>query len=405
LTEPVAGQVLSPATGRTVLLLSLACCASMMSQRICDAMLPELARQFDSTLAATSQVVSVFSVCYGLAQLFYGPMGDRYGKLGVVVYTTIGCGLGSLLAVAAGSLQALVLARMLAALFAAAIIPMSLAWTGDAVPYERRQETLARVGLGTTLGNFTGQLLGGVLTDTVGWRWAFAVLSVFFLVVAVLLYQDWTGQRKASSAAEAAAPTAGMVVQILMLLQDRWVRKILILSVVEGAAGFGIMAIVASHLHLQHAVSLSMAGAVVALVGLGGVFYMVLARHVIHRLGEHGMALTGGLAMALAMLVAAWSASWQLTAAFMLMGGFCFFMLHNTIQTLATQMAPNSRGLGVSIFASALFLGQALGVLFASLLIPHWGSSAVIGVGAAMMASVGVALHRQLLRRRAGRTV
>ena len=146
-------------------------------------------------------------------------------------------------------------------------------------------------------------------------------------------------------------------------------------------------------------------GAVVALVGLGGVFYMVLARHVIHRLGEHGMALTGGLAMALAMLVAAWSASWQLTAAFMLMGGFCFFMLHNTIQTLATQMAPNSRGLGVSIFASALFLGQALGVLFASLLIPHWGSSAVIGVGAAMMASVGVALHRQLLRRRDGRTV
>ena len=52
----------------------------------------------------------------------------------------------------AGSLNALVLARVITGLCAAAIIPLSMAWIGDAVPYEQRQETLAKVGLGTTLG-------------------------------------------------------------------------------------------------------------------------------------------------------------------------------------------------------------------------------------------------------------
>ena len=393
-----------PATGaeidRSVLLLSLACCASMMSQRICDAMLPELSRQFDASLAAAAQVVSLFAVTYGLAQFFYGALGDRHGKWRVVTYTTLACGLGNAVAVLAGSLEALVLARVLAAAFAAAIIPMSLAWTGDAVPYQRRQETLARVGLGTTSGIFTGQLLGGLISDTVGWRWAFVLMTVLFLTVGWLLQRNWQAQQRSgapTAVADANAP--GMVSQTLALMRSSWVRKMIALAVLQGAGGFGMLAIVASHLHLQHGLSLSGAGSVVSLMGLGGVLYMALARRVIGLLGERGMVLVGGLGVALALLAVAWSPSWVAIALSMLLGGFAFFMLHNTLQTLATQMAPQNRGMAVSLFATALFMGQALGVLLASLLIAPLGSSLVISGGALVMAGVGLTLHA-LLRRR-----
>ena len=152
-----------------MLLLSLACFASMASQRICDAMLPELARQFDSTLAAAAQVVSLFALAYGLTQLLFGSLGDRYGKLRVLSYATLGCGLGSALAALAGSLQALVLARVLAAAFAAAIIPLSLAWTGDAVPYEKRQETLAQVTAITRISVQTSVFTDGRIRGRPGW--------------------------------------------------------------------------------------------------------------------------------------------------------------------------------------------------------------------------------------------
>ena len=37
-------------------------------------------------------------------------------------------------------------------------------------------------------------------------------------------------------------------------------------------------------------------------------------------------------------------------------------MLHNTLQTNATQMTPEARGTAVAIFSSALYLGQTAGV-------------------------------------------
>jgi predicted MFS family arabinose efflux permease len=52
-------------------------------------MLPELAREFGASMARTGQVVSVFAVVYGLAQLLYGAAGDRLGKLRVLTFTTV----------------------------------------------------------------------------------------------------------------------------------------------------------------------------------------------------------------------------------------------------------------------------------------------------------------------------
>ena len=135
-------------------------------------------------------------------------------------------------------------------------------------------------------------------------------------------------------------------------------------------------------------------------MGLGGMGYMSQARRVVPLLGEAGMAIAGGLGMALALLTLAWSPWWPLTAALMLGGGFCFFMLHNTLQTLATQMAPQARGLGVSMFATALFFGQGIGVLLAAALMERWSASLVLSGAACMMAGIGATVRWQLRRRR-----
>lgn len=367
----------------------------MASQRICDAMLPELSRQFDSPLAAVAQVVSAFALTYGLTQLIFGLLGDRYGKLRVIAYTCLGSALGNVLAALAPSLESLVLARVMAAACAAAIIPLALAWTGDAVSYARRQETLARVGLGTTLGIFGGQFVGGVLTDSVGWRWAFVLLTLMFLSVGLVLQLHRRHQRDDSGPAPASGANT-LFGKTSELLQQSWVRKMLMFSLFQGAAGFGTMALVASHLHERHGLSLSSAGAIVALMGLGGVTYMASARLLIARLGETGMALTGGLGTAVALGVLALSPWWPITPLAMLLGGFFFFMLHNTLQTLATQTAPQAWGLGVSMLATSLFLGQALGVALAAALIDHIGSAAVLCGAATVMMGIGAVLRQQL---------
>ncbi|MEN9617923.1 MAG: hypothetical protein RL406_160, partial [Pseudomonadota bacterium] len=51
----------------------------MALQRICDPMLPELSRVFDAPISEASRVISFFAIAYGVMQLFYGPVGDRFG--------------------------------------------------------------------------------------------------------------------------------------------------------------------------------------------------------------------------------------------------------------------------------------------------------------------------------------
>jgi predicted MFS family arabinose efflux permease len=356
---------------------------------------------FQVSLAEAAQVVSVFAVVYGLCQLFYGPLGDRLGKFRIVTWATLGCSVGSVLAVFATSLDQLVLARMLVALGAAAIIPLSLAWIGDAVAYELRQETLARVGLGTTLGITGGQLLGGVFADTLGWRWAFAFMTLLFAGVGLLLWRDGRRQRATARSAPPAPPAArpGFVRQALQIVTGRWSRIVLVVALIEGASGFGVLAIWASHLHQELGLSLSFSGAIVALFGLGGMLYMALARWLIPRLGEHGLARAGVTLLGLCALVIAFSRLWWPMVPASLLAGFGFFMFHNTMQTNATQMAPAARGTAVSLFASFLFLGQSIGVLLAAGLAGLLGSTAVIAGGSAVLVAVGLYFASALRRR------
>ena len=390
---------------QSILLLSFATFSSMVVQRICDAMLPELAQVFSVSLGQAAQVVSVFAMVYGAAQLLYGPMGDRLGKFRVVTYATLACSLGSVMAVFATSLGMLVVARMMVALGAAAIIPLAMAWVGDIAPHDQLQETLARVGLGSTLGIVGGQLLGGLLTDTLGWRWAFGFTAVLFTVVGALLHINWRSQQLLAATAEPAlddpVTRPGFVAQTLTIITGPWSRVVLAVAFFEGATGFGVLAVWASHLHNALGLSLTSAGTIVALFGLGGVAYMATARYLITPLGQAGLTKLGAGMVGLAALVVAFTPYWVLALPACLMGGFGFFMLHNTLQANAAQMAPTARGTAVSLFAASLFLGQSVGVFFAAKLIDRVGSAAVVAAGGLLVLAVGFYFSAALGKREA----
>ena len=167
--------------------IALAAFGSTASMRICDPMLIALGSEFQVSTGDASAVISAFAVAYGVLQFFYGPMGDRIGKLRVVVGATFACAIFSLMTAFAGSLHWLVFCRALMGASAAGIVPLAIAWIGDQVAYERRQETLARFSGATLLGMMSGQLFGGYAADNFGWRPAFLVLAGIFLVAATVL--------------------------------------------------------------------------------------------------------------------------------------------------------------------------------------------------------------------------
>ena len=69
----------------------------------------------------------------------------------------------------------------------------------------------------------------------------------------------------------------------------------------------------------------------------------------------------GGLALAAAFLLLGFASHWWLAPIAVTFIGLGFYMLHNTLQTNATQMSPEARGTAVGLFSAALYLGETAG--------------------------------------------
>ena len=379
---------------RSLLLLAIGGFVSGMSMRVADPMLPKLAQEFGVTVGAAAVIITSFTFAYGLFQLVHGPLGDRVGKLRLVSVALIAAALASAACSLAQSLTVLVWMRFFTGMTAGAVIPLSFAFVGDNVPYERRQMVLGQFISGTLLGQTFGPLLGGVFSDTVGWRATFVVLAVAFaLIGAVLIPQA----RSAPHTPRAPGPRNPLS-QYASLLKRRRVRTILLAVGVEGFLFLGAFPYLGAYLRHEFALSYTAIGLIVAGFGLGGVGYSLLVRVLVRRLGERGLVGVGGVLLLLGFGAIALAPSWVLVAPLVVSLGLSFYMVHNTLQTRATEMAPEARGSAVSLFAFCLFLGQAAGVTAVGGAIEALGYRPIFGLAGVALAVLAFWLRAQLVR-------
>jgi predicted MFS family arabinose efflux permease len=79
--------------------------------------------------------------------------------------------------------------------------------------------------------------------------------------------------------------------------------------------------------------------------------------------------------------------------------GLGFYMIHNSIQTQVTELAPEARGASVALHAFCFFLGQATGPVLYGLGIGTIGAEATVSVSAGAMLLLGLATAHGFARR------
>jgi predicted MFS family arabinose efflux permease len=383
---------------RAIVLLAGAGFVSAANLRVCDPLLPQMAGELGVSIGGAGAVVTAFALSYGLAQIVVGPLGDARGKLRLVVLGSLWAGAATLLCAAMPTLAPIVGLRFLAGVGGAAIIPLAIAWLGDVIPYERRQPILARFASGQILGVVFGQAAGGLLGELVGWRGAMTLLGVAHVCAGLLLANEMrtlqVGMPPPSRARwhEAALAARG-------ILQRPWARILLGTTFFEGVLMFGAFAFVGAHLHQRFGIGSGLVGLTIAAFGIGALLYALSASYLVARLGPARLTLVGSVLLAIgygALALTPWL--WIAPPAVALVG-LGFYMLHNTLQTEATQLAPEARGLSVSLFAIVLFTGQSVGVALAGLVIDRWGGAPIfLGAAVGMLAIIHW-FRLQLLRR------
>jgi EmrB/QacA subfamily drug resistance transporter len=161
--------------------------------------LPVVGRDLGFSSEDLQWVITAYVLFFGGFLLLAGRLSDLYGRrrmfvLGLALFTasSLGCGL-------AGSPLALVVSRAFQGLGAAIVAPAALSIISNVFP-EGRERNLA-VGVWTAVaagGGAAGLVLGGFITDSLGWAWIFFVnvpIGVVGVALSFVLLGAHRGER------------------------------------------------------------------------------------------------------------------------------------------------------------------------------------------------------------------
>jgi MFS transporter, YNFM family, putative membrane transport protein len=395
-TSPVS----SGSATSAITLLAIVAFAAQAMVRVTDSLLPQIAADLGVTVGATSIVVTVYLLAHGSVQLVIGPIGDRFGKYRCIALAAAVSAVMVAICGLAPSLPVLIAARLGSGLATGWIIPLALAFVGDVIPYERRQQVIGRFLSGQILGQLFGQAAGGVLGDWFGWRNVFFLLAALLALAAAGLWYELLRNPITHARHATAQPGRGFIADYSTVLRSPWARSLIVVAFIESSLMFGAFTYVGADLHLRFGVSFTLVGVYVAAFAIGGLLYSLSVRVLVSRFGQVGLAATGGTVLGLAFAALAFEPYASTAPLAITAIGLGFYMLHNTLQTNATQMTPEARGTAVAIFSSALYLGQTAGVAANSFIFDRFTAVPVFLIAAAGLMTLGLWFARALKRRR-----
>lgn len=307
-------------------------------------------RDLGISLGTAAILASAYFVTYGLSQPLWGALSDRVGRVAVIRFAVVAGGVSCVVAALAPTFAVLLVARTLAGLFFAALVPSAITYIGDTVDLARRQNALVLLMAFATSGLACATVVGGLAAELVDWRAAFAASAVLAAVVTFLVaaLPEPSHERDAGSLRERVRAIRG----------QPWVLVVVGLAFLEGAVIFGSLTFVAASLQ-QEGVSAALAGSAAAGFGVANVVTTPFVTRAVARIASP-LLIAGGAALAAAGLSVAAIDATVVTAVFATLAlGAGFGFLHSTLQVWATQVAPEARAVTVSLFASAIFTGGA----------------------------------------------
>ncbi|MFB7338773.1 MFS transporter [Streptomyces hydrogenans] len=212
-------------TGRARLVLVVLCAAQFMVSldfSVLNVALPALGADLGIGPSALQWAVTAFALPSGGFLLLFGRIGDLYGRKRLFLTGLAVFGAASVLATLAWSPAVFLAARALQGVGAAAIVPTGMSLLTTTFPEgPLRDRALGISGTLLSLGFTIGMVLGGVMTDTLGWRSTMGLLALFSALVLPfaprLLTESRTPERPRLDVPGAVTVTGGLLSLIYAL--------------------------------------------------------------------------------------------------------------------------------------------------------------------------------------------
>jgi DHA2 family multidrug resistance protein len=396
--------------------------------------LPYMQGSLNTTLDQTTWVLTSYIIASAIMTAPAGWLAQRYGRKNLFIVCIIGFTSFSMLSGAAQSLEQIVLFRVLQGVTGAALVPLSQATMLDIFPFEQRAQAMAIFGIGVMVGPIMGPTLGGLLTDTLSWRFVFYVNLPFGIIavtgLALFMPQtptkpdlrfDWTGFAAlalaigmlqlmldrgqtedwfASGEIVAQAVLAGLGFYLFLvhmftaqkpfippaIFRDRNFTGGLVMMCFTMAILLSSSALLAPYLQTLSGYPVADTGLLLAPRGMGTVCAMLIAGRLGTRVDQRYMIGLGLLLLGWALRdMSTWTPDVPIPTlvAGMVIQGFCMGCIFNPLTVLAFATLPAQyRGDAAALQALARNIGGAAGISITSFMLVHGAQVSHAGLAA-----------------------
>ncbi len=355
-----------------VTLLGLLGFIVMADNWVVSPILPAISDNIGITMERAGLLISAYMIPFGIFQIVFGPLADRYGKKQVITFSIIMFTVATSLCAVAVGLTDLAIYRALTGIFAASVMPISLALIGDIFPLEERQGAI-----GTFMGiSFLGQglsmITGGAIAYFLNWRGVFAVYALLSIIPMVLIIKNYhflpdikhRDSQLFKPYLKLIGQTRSLFTYLLVALEGMFII---------GSFSY-LGAFIAKTYHFNYLVIGTIMTAFGVMTMVGGRVGGKLSQKTNPR-----NILAAGLILALTADLLIYSAGQNLY--FLILGvgllGLGFILTHSTLLTRATQFAMKARGAAMSLVAFCFMGGGGVGTAIGGKIATTYGLSTV----------------------------
>ncbi|MGB3444735.1 MAG: MFS transporter [Actinophytocola sp.] len=341
----------TPAVARSLRLLQVGSFTSNFDRLMIAPMLVVIAAEMDRSVEAVSQAAATYFLCYGIAQIIWAVVSDRLGRVRTMRFALLLAMVGGLASAAVPDIGWLVVARGVTGACFAAAIPGALVYVGDTVPVRVRQAPLTDLMTASAVGMTMATVAAGAIADFSSWRVAFALTAVTAGVLS--FFMRGMVEPRLGTPPRVWSSVKGV-------LTNRPALLVLVLVLAEGLVLLGPLTFLPVVLHAS-GLSVTVSGLLTAAYGASVLVFARVVKARTTTVSPATLILIGGSMAVLAylLMVITHAAPSVVVATALLGGGWAF--MHSTLQTWATDMAPGYRATAVSLFATMLFTGSAIG--------------------------------------------
>ncbi len=385
-----------PLKTKVLYLASLVAFMRSFSQLIYVPSQVEILQDLGMTTALFGMTLSVFALTFAAAQLFLGPVVDRYDGKRIILIGLLLFILGSLGGFLVQNIWAFFLIRTLQAFGIAAAVIVGVALISDLIPVSERGAAMGTFEILNAAGAAAAPIIGAIIAVWVGWRVDFLLLGLLGAVLALFAYWQLPDQAVSTE-------KVGLR-EMSTILRNPPTFGATVIGFVQFYALFTVFTLLPLMLGTQLGLRTSDTGFLVSLLPIGAVIGSLIGGNASDRTNIRNVLIPGSLLAALAFSLltlisrtASQSTSVILIAGTVITSGFAIgFCLPAQLKTMLDYF-PSLRGTASGLSMFFRFIGASLSPVVTGYLADTFSLTAGFG-SAAILLAVGAVISILTIR-------